>query len=136
VLPGSHLPAQFRSTATIDFPGYVADTRVLYHRPNTIVVAPLFSGTGQRVKLLEAFAMQCPVITTSLGASGFPIRDGIEALIANTAEDFAAALNRLVASKELRRRLGENAREMIVRDFTWQRIGRQLINLVEMRPNA
>ena len=131
VVPGSHVPEDLPKRANVHFPGYVSDTRVLYRRPNTIVVAPLFSGTGQRVKLLEAFAMGCPVISTALGASGFPVRTEIEALIAESAEDFAAALRRLVSSLELRRLLGTKAREMIVRDFSWQQVGAQLLDLVE-----
>lgn len=134
VIPGSHVPDDLPKRANVHFPGYVSDTRALYRRPNTIVVAPLFSGTGQRVKLLEAFAMGCPVICTSLGASGFPVRTEIEALLAENAEDFASALRRLVSSRELRRLLGANAREMIVRDFSWQQVGAQLLDLVEQIP--
>jgi glycosyltransferase involved in cell wall biosynthesis len=123
VLLGSNAPGDLRIAPNTLFPGYVPDTRVMYHRPNTIVAAPLFSGTGQRVKLLEAFSMGCPVITTSVGALGFPIRSGIEALVANSAEEFRVALTRLTASEELRRTLGRNAREMVVKHFDWAQIG-------------
>ncbi|HYR89033.1 MAG TPA: glycosyltransferase family 4 protein [Terriglobia bacterium] len=129
-ISGSFAPDHVRSDGNVSFPGYVPDTRVLYHTPNTIVAAPLFSGRGQRVKLLEAFSMACPVITSSLGASGFPIMDGREALIADTADAFAAALRRLLSSEELRRDLGNNARKMIMRDFTWERIGEDLLKCV------
>ena len=95
------------------------------------MVAPLFSGTGQRVKLLEAFSMGCPVISTSLGASGFPVRAGIEAMIGNNVEEFAVELKVLVSSHEMRRRIGANARQMIERDFSWQRVGAELLELVE-----
>jgi glycosyltransferase involved in cell wall biosynthesis len=95
------------------------------------VAAPLFSGTGQRVKLLEAFAMQCPVITSSIGAMGFPIRNGIEALVADSVNEFVAALDELLCSEELRLSLGSNARAMIVRLFAWERIGSQFLDLAE-----
>lgn len=132
-IPGSHVPDGFKThtTENVVLPGYIPDTRVLYSRPNTIVVAPLFSGTGQRVKLLEAFSMACPVVTTSIGAMGFPLRDGIEALIADNVDDFTAALRRLLVSEELRRRMGESAREMILRDFSWINLGEQFLELVE-----
>jgi len=130
IIPGSFVPDHLRSDGNVHFPGYIPDTRVLYHTPNTIVAAPLFSGRGQRVKLLEAFAMACPVITSSLGASGFPIRDGREALIADNAEGFASALRRLLSSEELRRDLGNNARKMIMREFTWERISEDLLKCV------
>jgi glycosyltransferase involved in cell wall biosynthesis len=133
VIPGSHVPDHFRTQAArnVTFPGYIPDTRVLYTRPNTIVAAPLFSGTGQRVKLLEAFSMACPVVTTSIGAMGFPIRDGIEALVADNVEDFTSALRQLIASEDLRRRMGDRAREMILRDFSWITLGDQFLQVVK-----
>jgi glycosyltransferase involved in cell wall biosynthesis len=128
---GSHAPDSLPRNRNVHFPGYVADTRALYHRPNTIVAAPLFSGTGQRVKLLEAFAMACPVISTTLGASGFPITSGVEVLIADSAEDFQSALRQLLASPSLRRQLGAKAREMVLGNFDWDHIGKRLLRLVE-----
>jgi glycosyltransferase involved in cell wall biosynthesis len=129
-IPGSHVPDDFRrrAPANVSFPGYVPDTRVLYRRPNTIVVAPLFSGTGQRVKLLEAFAMSCPVVTTTIGALGFPLRNGVEAFIADDVERFSTSLMQLVSSEDLRREMGQNARRMILDEFTWDRIGKQFLD--------
>jgi glycosyltransferase involved in cell wall biosynthesis len=134
-IPGSLIPDAFLSSApaNIRFPGYIPDTRVLYRRPNTIVAAPLFSGTGQRVKLLEAFSMACPVITTSIGAMGFPLRNGLDAFIADTPETFTRALNQLISSEKLRRDMGRNAREMIERQFSWSRIGEQFLEIVNER---
>jgi glycosyltransferase involved in cell wall biosynthesis len=129
VIAGSHVPDSLRDYGNVRFPGYVPDTRTLYRRPNTIFVAPLFSGTGQRVKLLEAFAMASPVITSSLGASGFPVTSGIEAMIADTPKEFAATLHRVLSSEEFRRELGRNGREMIIRQFDWKQIGKQLLGL-------
>jgi glycosyltransferase involved in cell wall biosynthesis len=90
----------------------------------------LFSGTGQRVKLLEAFAMACPVITTTIGARGFPTKHGSRALIANTHEEYVAALTRLIGSPELRHQLGTNARQMIEQDFSWERVGARLLEVI------
>lgn len=137
VLPGHNVPSDLRPLENIVFPGYAPDTRVLYQRPNTIVAAPLFSGTGQRVKLLEAFGMACPVITTSVGALGFPIHDGQEALIANSAEQFRTALKKLAASESLRVSLGLAARALMIRDFDWNQVGRRLLEVVEVqKPSA
>jgi glycosyltransferase involved in cell wall biosynthesis len=115
----------------VELAGHVPDTRTLYHSPNTIVMAPLFYGTGQRVKLLEAFSMACPVITTRVGAMGFPVEAGVNMLIAQNADEFAAALRRLVAEPGLRRRLGDNARAMILDRFDWPRIGKEYRDVVE-----
>ena len=94
------------------------------------MAAPLFSGTGQRVKLLEAFAMGVPVITTSLGSAGFPIGNRKHALIANNAAEFRSAVAELVASRPLRAQLGREGRQMILEHLTWDRIGTQFMDLV------
>ena len=132
VIAGSYLPETIRKPSNAIFPGYVPDTRQLFHS-NTIFAAPLFSGTGQRVKLLEAFAMGCPVITTSVGAAGFRIVNGRHAMIADTPELFRAAVQTLIASRELRAHMGSEGRQMILDNFTWNRIGRQFLDLVENR---
>ena len=129
-IAGSPVPEGMRREGNVELPGYVADTRTMYQAPNTIVVAPLFSGSGQRVKLLEAFSMACAVVTTSVGAMGFPIENGVQALLAETADEFEGALRRLIAEPVLRRRLGENARAMILDRFTWRRVGEEFLDVV------
>jgi glycosyltransferase involved in cell wall biosynthesis len=131
VIPGAPIPAGLDAGPNVSFPGYVPDTRTCYTRPDTIVVAPLFSGTGQRVKLLEAFAMACPVVTTSIGAKGFPICDGEQAILAHTAHDFETGLRRLAASRERRVAMGKRGREMILSGFTWKTIAEKIGNVVE-----
>ena len=97
---------------------------------------PRNRGEDVRVKLLEAFSMACPVITTSLGGLGFPLQNGVNALIADSAEAFREGLQRLTASEQLRRDLGESARRMIEQHFAWPRIGTQLRELIEIpRPS-
>jgi len=124
ILEGSH-PAP-----NVELVGHVPDTRTLYHPPNTIVVAPLFSGTGQRVKLLEAFSMACPVVTTPIGAMGFPADAGLNMFLAESADEFATALRRLIADPLLRVRVGHNARAMILEHFTWSHIGKEYLDVV------
>jgi len=133
VIAGPNLPSTVRKPLNAVFPGYIADTRCLFPSPNAIVAAPLFSGTGQRVKLLEAFAMGVPVVTTSLGAAGFPVVNRKHAVIANNATEFRAALAELVASPESRSRLGREARQLIMEHFTWETIGEQFLDLVDQR---
>jgi glycosyltransferase involved in cell wall biosynthesis len=131
VICGSGLSGNLQGGPNVLFPGFVQDTRVLYRRPNTIVATPLFSGTGQRVKLLEAFAMACPVITSSVGAIGYPIRNGTDGFIADTAADFVKALRQLESSPELRKTMGMNGREMILRHFTWRELANRYHALID-----
>jgi glycosyltransferase involved in cell wall biosynthesis len=131
LFPGSYAPPVVDAGTNVFFPGFVLEIQNVYRRPNTIVMAPLFSGTGQRVKLLEAFAMACPVITTPIGAKGFPIRHGEEALIADSADEFIKALSDLSTSLERRRHIGESGRRMVSDHFGWDRIAEELLGIVE-----
>jgi glycosyltransferase involved in cell wall biosynthesis len=131
VIFGANVPEALRTGQNVHLRGYARDTRDLYRRPNTIVAAPLFSGTGQRVKLLEAFAMGAAVVTTSTGASGFPITNGVEAMIADNAADFSSRLRELLSSEDLRRQMGTKAHQMIQRHFSWQGLAPRLLELVE-----
>jgi glycosyltransferase involved in cell wall biosynthesis len=131
LFPGSYAPPDINSGSNVSFPGFVPEIQSVYRRPNTIVMAPLFSGTGQRVKLLEAFAMGCPVITTPIGAMGFPVRDGREALIASSPDEFVNALGDLSGSLERRRQIGEHGRRMVSENFDWERIAEDLLGIVE-----
>jgi glycosyltransferase involved in cell wall biosynthesis len=131
VFPGKNVPSELVGGPNVSFPGYVPEIRTIYSRPNTIVLAPLFSGTGQRVKLLEAFSMGCPVITTGVGAMGFPIRSGEEAILATTPDEFIGALQLLTESVEYRRKLGVGARRMIEEKFGWPRLAREFLGIIE-----
>ncbi|HEX4997926.1 MAG TPA: glycosyltransferase family 4 protein [Terriglobia bacterium] len=131
VIPGDHLPGDVKAPGNVVFPGYVQDTRVLYRRPNTIVVTPLFSGSGQRVKLLEAFSMGCPVITTRLGAAGYPVVNGEQALFAETPEEFASAISKLASDTNLRRSMGSRGRRMALGRFAWNGLATQYLDVVE-----
>ncbi len=84
-----------------------------------VVVVPLLAGSGTRVKILEAWAAGRPVVSTSLGAEGLPVRDGEHLLLADNPEDFAAAVSRLLASPQLRERVGRAGRQLYESQFTW-----------------
>ena len=130
---GSNVPDGLVDGAPVELMGYQADTRVLYNRPNTIVLAPLFSGTGQRVKLLEAFSMAMPVVTTSTGAAGFPVSNGKEAFVADSAEGYRGALRALCDSRGLRLKMGRAARQMILDNLDWSQLAGAFLEAVAPR---
>lgn len=85
-----------------------------------VAVAPLLSGSGTRLKIIEAWAAGLPVVSTSVGAEGLPARDGETLLLADSGRAFAAAVSRLLASPDLRRRLGTCGRNLVEQRFTWE----------------
>jgi glycosyltransferase involved in cell wall biosynthesis len=86
--------------------GDVPDTRP-YIRAASAYVIPLLSGGGTRFKVLEAMAMQCPIVSTSMGCDGFPVVSGREVLLADEPEAFAAQVVGLMRDERQRQMLGE-----------------------------
>jgi len=84
--------------------GTVPDIRP-YLEECVAVVVPLRYGSGIRNKILESFAAGRPVVSTSVGAEGLPVRDGEHLLIANTDAEFASACLRVIREPELAARL-------------------------------
>ena len=62
----------------------------------SVVVVPIRYGGGTRVKILESFAHRVPVVSTTLGAEGLDVEDGVHVLLADDPDEFAAAIVRLL----------------------------------------
>lgn len=78
-----------------------------------IMVVPLLSGSGIRIKIVEAMALGRVVITTTIGAEGLDVQDGKHLFIANTPEEFVAVINKCVAMPDLCSIISENAQHYI-----------------------
>lgn len=92
----------------------------------SVCVLPMLEGGGTRLKLIDAFAARRAVVSTSNGATGIDCRDGRELLIADSAEDFARAVTRLLGDRELRARLGAGGRALAERSYGWDGLGQSL----------
>jgi len=101
--------------------GFVEDVAEFYGTMD-VVVAPLRYGGGIKIKILEAMACGKAVVTTSTGAEG--IADAAEGalIVADDPALFAAAVSELLGDAKRREALGERARELVERRFSWQRV--------------
>jgi len=114
----------------VELTGYVDDVRTVLGR-SAVCVVPLRQGGGSRLKILEAMAAGVPVVTTSVGAEGLDIEDGLHAIIADSPSDFARAVDMLLGDASLADRLSRDARELVRRSYDWSSIGRRLADVVE-----
>jgi glycosyltransferase involved in cell wall biosynthesis len=96
--------------------GEVPDAHEFIRRYSVMAV-PLLSGGGMRVKLVEAMALGKAIVTTTIGAEGSGIESGTHALLADTAEEFSAAIVRLLENPSLAEKLSENARHLATTEF-------------------
>lgn len=84
-----------------------------------VAVVPYRFGGGVKIKALDAMAHGCPVVATTVGAEGLRVERGRQLLIEDDAEGFAAAVSRLLNSRELQISLGEAGRAHVEATFSW-----------------
>src|SRR4029077_8009506 len=113
---------RIRVTGTVD------DVRPFYASAVAVVV-PLRSGSGTRLKILEAMAAGVPVVSTRLGAEGIDAEDGVHILLADSGPEIAAAISRIVSSTDTRNRLTTAARALVATRYDWSVIGERLYRI-------
>ena len=86
----------------------------------SIMIVPILTGSGMRMKILEAAAMSVPFITTSVGVEGLDFKHDESCLVADTAEEFANAIDCLANDAVLRKRLTENASKVFENKYSAQ----------------
>jgi glycosyltransferase involved in cell wall biosynthesis len=135
---GSNPPEELRRRArsNIIVTGFVEDVRPYVWRAGVYVV-PLRMGSGTRLKILEALAMNMPVVTTSIGTEGIRVEHNMSALIADTPSAFAASVIRLLRDAALRSSLAAAGKTLVHREYDWNVIGNQLeLYYRQFRPEA
>ena len=84
-----------------------------------IAVVPLRIGSGTRLKILESFAHRIPVVSTTVGADGLDVEDGVHLLLADRPEEFARACRRIIEDRALARRLVDAAEHRYLERYEW-----------------
>jgi len=112
---GSEPPplSSFRHAAAVELVGFVEDVRDPLAR-YSLFVCPILSGSGVRVKLLEAFAAGIPVVSTRLGAEGLANRDGEICALADQPAEFSRHVVELLRDPQKAAAMAARAREEVV----------------------
>ncbi|MEZ4756505.1 MAG: glycosyltransferase family 4 protein [Flavobacteriales bacterium] len=126
-LAGNKMPEDLlnASLAGVEVQGRVPDA-ITYMQAHPIMVVPLFSAGGMRVKIIEGMAMGRAVISTSIGAEGIACTDGRDILLANDADAFVAHMVRLTDDPDHTRRIGLAAHQLVVEHYSEAAIARDL----------
>lgn len=93
-----------------------------------IMIVPLLSGSGIRIKIIEGMAAGKTIISTSIGAEGILYENGKNILIANTPEEFCNTISKCLNDPPFCERIGKNARELILHQYNNQNICENLVN--------
>jgi len=113
--------------ASIKVTGYVDDSRTVAQDCGVFIV-PLRSGSGVRVKILNALAMGLPVVSTSVGAEGLDVISGKHLILADDRDSFARAVIDVLTKPSLANTIGRNAREFVCGQYSWDTVGRRLLD--------
>ena len=101
--------------------GTVPDVRPFLWQ-SALSVVPLRVGGGTRLKIFEAMAAGTPVVATTIGAEGLPVRHGETIRIADTAQQFAADCLHLLAHPQDRQRMAQQAVELVRQNYSWEQV--------------
>jgi len=105
----------------IDQPGVVflgeVENAYSFMNEKAIMVVPLLSGSGMRIKIIEGMALGKAIISTSIGAEGIPVTSGENIIIANEEDQFVAELNALLKEERQCVEMGKKAVSFIKKNF-------------------
>jgi glycosyltransferase involved in cell wall biosynthesis len=98
-----------------------------------VMIVPLLSGSGIRIKIIEALALGKPVIATSIAAEGLGLTHNFNIMIANNAGEFSASVNKCLTDATFLRRLQENAHTFARQNFNNKGIFSKALSAIGFR---
>jgi glycosyltransferase involved in cell wall biosynthesis len=109
----------------VTFTGYVENLPE-YIAAADLAIVPLTKGGGTRIKILEYMACGKPVVSTCIGAEGLDVENGKEIILVDDIFDsFVEKVVELIDNKELRIKVGENARKKVIEKYNWYKACRE-----------
>ena len=128
VVLGKHIPERILNMKNQDIlaKGFVPSI-VPEYSAASFFIAPLFVGSGIRIKILEAMSLGLPVLASSIAAEGILATTDQGLIICDNAEDFAKHSVFLMNHPHIALTLGVEARKYIVQNHSWDEIGKSII---------
>jgi glycosyltransferase involved in cell wall biosynthesis len=118
------------ASSEVTITGYVADVDPIFQSCR-VFIAPLRFGAGMKGKVGQALSYGLPVITTPIGAEGMNLENGSEAIIADGARDFAAALISVYNDSALWQRLSDRGYSHVRRHLTPEVVERKVHHAIK-----
>ncbi len=122
-LAGKSMPERFYryESDTVQVVGQVPDA-LEFILSKKVMVVPLLSGGGMRVKIVEGMAAKKVIVSTVIGAEGIECRHKENILVAANAREMAENILLCFDQAEVAEKIGENAREFAVKNYAMQPI--------------
>jgi len=97
-----------------------------FYRDAAVSIVPVRIGGGTKLKLLEAFAHSCPVVSTIKGAEGLSVRDGVHLLLADTPAAFVDKCRAILEDRAIGGTLVRNAHELLLSEYSQSSVDRRI----------
>jgi glycosyltransferase involved in cell wall biosynthesis len=105
----------------VEVVGFCEDLAEIY-KETAVFIVPILSGSGLRVKILDAWRRALPIVSTRLGAEALKFTENVDLLIADSPEEFASSVLRLLEEPEIAQRIIENGLKTVQENYYWQTI--------------
>jgi len=110
-----------RKVQGVIFHGMIPDA-LSFMNEHAIMVVPLLSGGGMRLKIVEAMALGRCILSTSIGAEGIEGKNNYDLLIANSPDEFVNITESLITNKISADSIGKNARVLAQEKYSWEKL--------------
>ena len=128
--PSPRLQGLVSRVPNIQLTGWVEDVRPYLAR-SAVCIVPLRIGGGTRLKIFEAMSMAKPVVSTSVGAEGLPVKNGEHLLLADDPASFAESTLRLLGNASQRTEVGQAARRLVEENYSWATVSKSFAQVLE-----
>jgi glycosyltransferase involved in cell wall biosynthesis len=128
VLAGKEIPSFYTTLQHQNIHVKPAPDAADFMQEEGIMIVPLLSGSGIRVKIIEGMALGKVIITTSIGLEGIPAQSGVNILIANEPADFLRIIKEIIAFPQLAQTISENALTFANEHFRSEPLSQKLLH--------
>ncbi len=137
ILAGRYMPQRFMKLKgpNINVVESVKDSKMFYNE-NQIMIVPLLSGSGLRIKIIEGFAYGKAIVSTSVGAEGINCTHGKNICIADSAADFTKAVVEILKDETKRQTLEQGALNFAESELDNKKVVTGLVNFYKSNLNA
>ncbi len=129
VIAGRNMPQRFLK---LNLPNVLVIENVSnskdFYNTHEIMLVPLLSGSGLRIKIIEGMAYGKAIVSTDVGAEGLKIQSGKNIIIANSPEDFSNAVIDLLKNPERRMAIEKGAQQFAEEEFDNKKVVSKLVN--------
>lgn len=128
IIAGRNMPQKFK---TINLPNIqtvenVLDNKEFYSKYD-IMLVPLLSGSGLRIKIIEGLSYGKAIVSTTIGAEGIPIQNQKDIIIADSSAEFINAVNLLLTNKDKKHQLEHDAKQFAIMHLGNKHITKELV---------